>query len=98
LVALSLLALAAFGAFAAVVVRTRRSRGSERRQLKLFCTGVGIVFAVFVLPDEPLGLGGEAAQRALAFVGLLALPAAVAIALLRPSGERPTVRTSVRVG
>jgi hypothetical protein len=53
---------------------------------------------VFFLPDEPLGLGGEAAQLALALVGLLALPAAVAIALLRPSGEQRTVRTYVRVG
>jgi hypothetical protein len=97
LVALSLLALAAFGAFAAVVVRTRRSRGGERRRLKIFFAGVGIVFAVFFLPDEPLGLGGEAAQLALALVGLLALPAAVAIALLGPSGEQRTVRTYVRV-
>jgi len=98
LVALSLLAFAALGAFAAVVVRTRRSRGTERRQLKIFFAGVGIVFAVFFLPDEPLGLGGEAAQIALALVGLLALPAAVAVALLRPTGERRSVRTYVRVG
>ena len=98
LVALSLLAVAALSAFASVVVRTRRSRGTERRQLKIFVAGVGIVFAVFFLPDEPLGLGGEAAQLALALVGLLALPAAVAIALLRPAGEGRSVRTYVRVG
>src|SRR4029453_2958959 len=64
LVALSLLALAAFGAFAAVVVRPRRSRGSERRQLRIFFAGVGIVFAVFFLPDEPLALGGGAGPAA----------------------------------
>ena len=98
LVALFFLALAAFGAFAAVVVRARRSRGTERRQLKIFFVGVAIVFAVFFVPDEPIGLGGEAAQIALALVGLLALPAAVAIALLRPVPATRSVRTYVRVG
>jgi hypothetical protein len=50
---------AAVGSFASVVVRTRRSHGDERRQLKIFLTAVVVVFAVFFVPDEPLGLGGE---------------------------------------
>lgn len=87
LAALLLLAVAAAGAFASVVVRTRRSRGDERRQLKLFFAAVALVFVVFFVPDEPLGLGGEAAQIALAVVGILALPTAVAIALLRSAED-----------
>jgi hypothetical protein len=83
LAAALLLGVAAAGSFASVIVRTRRSRGDERRQLKLFFAAVALVFAVFFVPDESLGLGGEAAQIALAVVGILALPTAVAIALLR---------------
>ena len=102
LVAFALLAMAALGAIASVVVRTRRSRGDERRQLKIFFAAVAVVFAVFFLPDEPLGLGGEAAQVALAFVGILAFPVAVAIALCRPRSTKvdrgQRVRTYVRAG
>jgi hypothetical protein len=87
LAALALFPLAAVGSLASLVVRTRRSRGEERRQLKIFLVAVAVVFAVFFVPDEPLGLGGEAAQIALAVVGILALPIAVAIALLRPGKD-----------
>jgi hypothetical protein len=87
LAALLLFFLAAAGSLASVVVRTRRSHGVERRQLKIFLVGVAIVFAVFFVPDEPLGLGGEAAQIAFAVVGILALPTSVAIALLRRSTD-----------
>jgi hypothetical protein len=80
-----LLLVATLGSFASVAVRTRRSHGEERRQLKIFLVGVAVVFAVFFVPDEPLGLDGQAAQIALAVVGILALPIAVAIALLRPA-------------
>jgi hypothetical protein len=85
LIAVLLLLFAALGSFASVAVRTRRSHGEERRQLKIFLAGVAVVFAVFFVPDEPLGLDGQAAQIALAVVGILALPIAVAIALLRPA-------------
>jgi hypothetical protein len=84
LAGLLLLFVAALGSFASVAVRTRRSTGEERRQLKIFLGAVAIVFAVFFVPKEPLGLAGEAAQIALAFVGILALPIGVALALLRP--------------
>jgi hypothetical protein len=83
LAALLLFFLAAVGSLASIVVRTRRSRGEELRQLKIFLAGVAVVFAVFFVPEEPLGLDGEVAQIALAVVGLFALPIAVAIALLR---------------
>jgi hypothetical protein len=86
-VGLLLFVLAALGSFASVVVRARRSRGEERRQMKIFLAAVAFVFAVFFLPEEPLGLSGEAAQIALAVVGILAFPIAVAIAILRPGNE-----------
>jgi hypothetical protein len=106
LAAILLLALAAVGSFASVVVRTRRSRGEERRQLKVFFAAVAVVFAVFFVPEEPLGLGGEAAQIALAVVGILALPTAVALALLRdgrggasaPAGGAPPAATGAALG
>jgi hypothetical protein len=58
-----------------------------RRQLKIFLVAVAFVLAVFLVPEEPLGLSGEVAQIALAVVGILAFPIAVAIAL-RP-GKTP---------
>jgi hypothetical protein len=87
LAALALFFVAALGSFVSVIVRARRSRGAERRQLKIFLSAVALVFAVFFVPEEPLGLGGEAAQIALAVVGILTLPSAVAIALLRPGNH-----------
>jgi hypothetical protein len=90
LVGLLLFFVAAVGSFASVVVRTRRSRDQERRQMKLFLSAVAVVFAVFFVPDEPLGLGGEVGQIGLAVVGILTLPIAVAIALLRP-GKKSTL-------
>ncbi len=83
-VALLLVLIAAVGSLASVLVRFRRSHGEERRQLKIFMAAVCIVFSVVFVPDEPLGLDGQVAQVALAFVGILALPIAVALALLRP--------------
>lgn len=80
-----LLLFAAVGSFASVAVRTRRSHGDERGQLKIFLVAVAFVLVVFLVPEEPLGLGGEVAQIALAVVGILAFPIAVAIALLRPA-------------
>ena len=85
--ALVVFLLAAVGSLASAAVRIRRSHGEERRQLKIFLVGVAVVFAVFFVPDEPLGLGGEVGQIALAVVGILALPIAVAIALLRPGRD-----------
>ena len=87
LVALLLLLLAAVGSLASLVVRTHRSHGEERRQLTIFLAAVAVVFAVFLVPEEPLGLDGEAGQIALAVVGILALPIAVAFALLRPGKD-----------
>jgi hypothetical protein len=87
-VGLLLLAAAAVGSLVSVVVRTRRARGEERRQMRIFLAGVALVFLVFFIPDEPLGLGGAPAQIALAFVGILAFPTAVALALLRSDRRR----------
>jgi hypothetical protein len=92
LIGVLLLLVAAVGSFASVAVRTRRSDGEERRQLKIFLVAVAFVLTVFLVPEEPLGLNGEVAQIALAVVGILAFPIAVAIALLWPGktpGRRP---------
>jgi len=93
LAALLLLFLAALGSFASVILRTRRSRGEERRQLKIFLAAVALVFAVIFVPDEPLGLDGEVAQIALAVVGILALPLGVALALLRTGNDSGSTAT-----
>jgi hypothetical protein len=90
LTAVLLLLVAAVGSFASVAVRTRRSQGEERRQLKTFLLAVAFALTVFLMPDEQLGLSGEVPQITLAVVGILALPIAVAIALLRP--EKTPVR------
>jgi hypothetical protein len=87
LVASLILIFAVVGSCASVIVRTRRSRGEERRQMKIFLAAVALVFAVFFVPEEPLGLSGEAGQIALAVVGILAFPVAVGIAILRPGTE-----------
>jgi len=81
---LLLLAASILGALVSVVVRTRRSRGEERRQLKIFFGGLATVLAVFFLPDDALHLDGAPAQVTLAVIGLSAFPAAVALALLGP--------------
>jgi hypothetical protein len=87
LVAFLILSLAVVGSCASVIVRTRRSHGDGRRQMKIFLAGIALVFAVFFIPDEPLGLSGEAGQIALAVLGILAFPVAVGIAILRPGSE-----------
>jgi hypothetical protein len=88
-----LLLLAVLGSFASVAVRTRRSHGEERRQQTIFLVAVALVLVVFLVPEEPVGLGGEVAQIALAVVGILAFPIAVAIALLRPPRPVPLQRS-----
>jgi hypothetical protein len=87
LVAFLILSFAVVGSCASVIVRVRRSRGKERRQMKIFLAAVALVFAVFFVPEEPLGLSGEAGQIALAVVGILAFPTAVGIAIFRPGTE-----------
>ena len=54
----------------------------------IFLGAVALVFAVFVLPDEQLGLEGEVGQISLAAVGILAFPIATALAVLRPGKHR----------
>jgi hypothetical protein len=90
LAAFALFFLAAAGSLASLIVRTRRAHGDERKQLMIFLVGVAVVFAVLFVPDAPLGLDGQSAQIGLAVVGILALPIAVAIALLRPGRDSRT--------
>lgn len=90
LAGLVLLLVATLGSLVSVIVRFRRSTGEERRQLRIFLAGCAVVFGVFFLPDDLLGLDGQTAQVTLAVVGILALPVAVAIALLRPPSRPGT--------
>ena len=55
--------------------------------MKIFLGAVALVFAVFLLPEEQLGLEGQVGQISLAVVGILAFPIATAFAILRPSGQ-----------
>jgi hypothetical protein len=71
-----------------MIVCDRRSRGEERRQLKIFLAAVAFIFVVLFVTKGPLTLGGEVARIALAVVGILAPPIAVSLALLRP-GKMP---------
>ncbi|HSL63044.1 MAG TPA: hypothetical protein VK874_00165 [Gaiellaceae bacterium] len=96
LLGLALLLLAAIGSAAAVTVRFRRSTGRTRRQLRTFLFGGAVLFGVIFLPVDLVGVEGEAAEVALAVVGILALPVAVAAALV--SSTRRSARTGARLG
>lgn len=68
-----------------IVVRTRRARGVERRQLLCFAYGallVPISLAVCLVLKEALGLGDVATVLSLA-CAIVVLPVATAIAILR---------------
>lgn len=77
-----LLAIGAFGAFVSVAVRLRRSRGTERQQLKWFLFAAAPILTTpvsFSLEDY---LPGFVGSLVFAWV-LLGLPAAIGIAVLR---------------
>lgn len=82
-----LLVVAIAGALAAVVVRFRRSRGDERRQLAWFAYAVGSVLAVSLVPVllrlAGANVSGTTLLGALQAVVLPLVPAAVAVAVLR---------------
>lgn len=80
----SLTAPIGFGAAAlAVAIRFRRSRGIEREQLKWFLAVVGICATAFTAVVL-LGSGALAdAAFLVAFAGLIAMPVAIGIAILR---------------
>jgi signal transduction histidine kinase len=74
----ALYAVGVLGGVAAVVVRVRRSRGAERQQMKWFLFAVAPLLLVPVVDLLPGIVGGVM----LAWV-LIALPVAVAVAILR---------------
>jgi signal transduction histidine kinase len=73
-----LFAVGVLGGVAAVVVRFRRSRGAERQQMKWFLAAVAPLLLVPVADSLPGVVGGVM----LGWV-LIALPVAVAVAILR---------------
>jgi hypothetical protein len=79
--------IAAVGAVASVVVRFRRSRGVERQQMKLFAYVIVVLIGGSVLAGGISDLTGvgwlEGSSFVLSMVGLMCLPIAVGIAILR---------------
>jgi uncharacterized membrane protein YhaH (DUF805 family) len=79
--------LAALGAVASVVVRFRRSRGVERQQMKWFAYVIVVLIGGSVLTGGLSDLTGvkwlEASSFVLSMTGLMCLPIAVGIAILR---------------
>jgi hypothetical protein len=79
--------VAAVGAVASVVVRFRRSRGVERQQMKLFAYVIVVLSGSSVLAGGISDLTGvgwmEGSSFVLSMMGLMCLPIAVGIAILR---------------
>ncbi len=79
--------VAGFGAVASVVVRFRRSRGVERQQMKLFAYVTVVLLGGAVLTgaiSEATGVRWlEGISFVLSIAGLVSLPIAVGIAILR---------------
>jgi hypothetical protein len=82
-----LFAIGVGGAAASVVVRLRRSRGVERRQLEWFAYATPLFFGGAMLTgviSDVTGVGWPGkVSYALSIVGLLCLPIAVGIAVLK---------------
>jgi hypothetical protein len=83
----ALFLLAALGAVASVVVRFRRSRGVERQQMKWFAYVIVVLIGGSVLTGGLSDMTGvewlEASSFVLSMTGLMCLPIAVGIAILR---------------
>jgi hypothetical protein len=79
--------VAAAAAVASVVVRFRRSRGIERQQMKMFAYVIVVFIGGSVLAGGISDLRGvgwlEGSSFVLSMVGLMSLPIAVGIAILR---------------
>ena len=83
----ALFLVAAVGAVASVAVRFRRSRGVERQQMKLFAYVIVVLIGGSVLAGGISDLAGvgwlEGSSFVLSMMGLMCLPIAVGIAILR---------------
>ncbi len=92
-VGLGLALLSFLGAAASMVIRFRRSQGVERQQLKWFvyaAAWAGLAMASLIVMmvlsntgDPPMGGWVEAAGTVITFLGVLALPVAATLAILR---------------
>jgi signal transduction histidine kinase len=80
----SVLALAALlPPVAALFIRFRRSRGEERQQVKWIAYGVAVLAAAIVAVNLWPALDPSAAGAVLFFVGQMAIPAAICIAIFK---------------
>ena len=73
----------ALAAIASLVVRYRRSRGIERLQLRWVATAACLLVAMAVAGDVAAGWLGEGTAWGSLLLGLMAVSAAVAVAMLR---------------
>ncbi len=84
-----LLPIAFLGAIAALVIRYRRSEGTQRLQLRVIAFGGFSFFVVFIVSLAslvglvPEGSGLEQSLQSLAFLFYNAIPIAIAVAVLR---------------
>jgi len=87
--AFALLLIAFLGAMAALVIRYRRSGGTQRLQLRVIAFGGFSFFLVFIVSLAPLvglvpeGGGLEQSLQSLAFLFYNAIPIAIAVAVFR---------------
>jgi len=79
-----LFAIAAIAAAASVVVRLRRSSGVERQQLSLLVAAGALATTTFIV-GGPIGgaVGSEDLGIAITLFGILAIPVAIGVAMLR---------------
>jgi hypothetical protein len=80
----ALFTFAAIGAAVSVVVRFRRSAGVERQQLTLL-VAAGVVVAMALIVGGPIGalMGSEDLGIAIILLGMLSVPVAIGVAMLR---------------
>ncbi len=79
----ALVAAAALASVASLALRFRRSHGVERQQIKWVWAAGALLVASFVVSSVVQGLVGEELSWAILLTGLLGVPAAVGVAVLR---------------
>ena len=82
-VSFGLLGLGALASVASLALRFRRSRGVERQQTKWVWAAGAVLVVSFVLSGLLQGPLGEDAAGLILYLGLLGMPVAVAVAILR---------------
>lgn len=82
LIGFALLAPTTLLSISSAIVRFRRSRGTERQQLKWFAFAVVVCLAIVIYQFVPAPIGDDT-RAMVSTIGFIALPASIAIAILR---------------